>query len=41
MLSAASICLGYATLVLSFGWRGVAASVVHITLMLFASLPRD
>lgn len=41
MLSVSAIALGYTTLVLSFGWQGVVASIAHITIMLISTLPRD
>lgn len=41
MLSAAAIVGGYAALVLSFGWAGVAASVAHILIMLISTAPGD
>lgn len=41
MLSVAAIVLGYATLVLSFGWLGVATTLVHISIMLISIPPGD
>jgi len=39
MIGAALILAGYVTLVLGFGWLGVAACAVHIAVML-ACMPK-